>query len=664
MPPSRTILASISYRTTLLVFSLLWYTRLMHVPEDKTKRKMEFAGLPIDVQFDKGDRRHYPAANGYPEYNVTMQAIYGEVPRTKGTDGDPVDVYIGPNQKSTKVYVLRQMKFPKYLTFDEEKCMLGFDSEEEAKACYLKHHQNKKIFGGIKELSWEEFMERLTTKGREGKKLAAAAEIVFVLQNNGVKLSADQTAAIYQNRTTRGVLGIQPDTAAPPPATPFGEATVGAAKVALDLKKLMQHGAGITAHPVAQRALNAPSPEDGLLELANPVFSKVVDKAKRLVKKAADMPPIKASCGDELAYKMERAATDKKYAKRLEDLAQRRDPDGIERAKKASTVQGRVGRIAERVDDVGIGMLAAPYAARGLATLKNRGGRIGAVGQVADRAAKAMHHHEVPLELGGLALVAPGVTNRVAAGLDRVLPGRRPAPVTQVATPVVPSRPVSKVAADLPFKEKGIKRVGQLLTGSHAKELITAAVRKSKVKGGNAGKDVARLLNDATKERMAVQNTRIGTGGLAGSALVGGAAGVGADRHRKKSKEKSAALEKLAMELRPDFEYLPEPEKLAYLGALRSIAARAKPLVQQGVQSVRGAVQGAVNPGAAKTMVPGQTGVTGILSPGNVAKAGLLGAGAVGAVGAYKGVKGMANFLGAQHQHPVAPPQYEAPRVL
>jgi hypothetical protein len=542
----------------------------MHVPEDKTKRKMEFAGLPIDVQFDKGDTRHYPAANGYPEYNVTMQAIYGEVPRTKGTDGDPVDVYIGPKQKSTKVYVIRQMKFPKYLTFDEEKCMLGFDSEEEAKACYLKHHQNKKIFGGIKELSWEEFMERLTTKGREGKKLAAAAEIVFVLQNNGVKLSADQTAAIYQNRTTRGVLGIQPDTASPPPATPFGEATVDAAKVALDLKKLMQHGAGITAHPVAQRALNAPSPEDGLLELANPVFSKVVDKAKRLVKKAADMPPIKASCGDELAYKMERAATDKKYAKRLEDLAQRRDPDGIERAKKASTVQGRVGRIAERVDDVGIGMLAAPYAARGLATLKNRGGRIGAVGQVADRAAKAMHHHEVPLELGGLALVAPGVTNRVAAGLDRVLPGRRPAPVTQVATPVVPSRPVSKVAA----------------------------------------------------------------------------------------------LEKLAMELRPDFEYLPEPEKLAYLGALRSIAARAKPLVQQGVQSVRGAVQGAVNPGAAKTMVPGQTGVTGILSPGNVAKAGLLGAGAVGAVGAYKGVKGMANFLGAQHQHPVAPPQYEAPRVL
>jgi hypothetical protein len=549
---------------------MLWYTRRMHVPEDKTKRKMEFAGLPIDVQFDKGDTRHYPAANGYPEYNVTMQAIYGEVPRTKGTDGDPVDVYIGPKQKSTKVYVIRQMKFPKYLTFDEEKCMLGFDSEEEAKACYLKHHQNKKIFGGIKELSWEEFMERLTTKGREGKKLAAAAEIVFVLQNNGVKLSADQTAAIYQNRTTRGVLGIQPDTASPPPATPFGEATVDAAKVALDLKKLMQHGAGITAHPVAQRALNAPSPEDGLLELANPVFSKVVDKAKRLVKKAADIPPIKASCGDELAYKMERAATDKKYAKRLEDLAQRRDPDGIERAKKASTVQGRVGRIAERVDDVGIGMLAAPYAARGLATLKNRGGRIGAVGQVADRAAKAMHHHEVPLELGGLALVAPGVTNRVAAGLDRVLPGRRPAPVTQVATPVVPSRPVSKVAA----------------------------------------------------------------------------------------------LEKLAMELRPDFEYLPEPEKLAYLGALRSIAARAKPLVQQGVQSVRGAVQGAVNPGAAKTMVPGQTGVTGILSPGNVAKAGLLGAGAVGEVGAYKGVKGMANFLGAQHQHPVAPPQYEAPRVL
>lgn len=561
----------------LLVFSRLWYTCPMHVPEDKTKRKMEFAGLPIDVQFDKGDRRHYPAANGYPEYNVTMKAIYGEVPRTKGTDGDPVDVYIGPNTKSTKVFVLRQMKFPKYESFDEEKCMLGFDSEEEAKSCYLKHHQNKKIFGGIKELTMDQFKERLATKGREGKKLAAAAEIVFALQSSGVKLSADQTSAIYQNRTARGVLGVQPDTATPPAATPFGEATQDAAKVALDLKKLMQHGAGLTAHPVAQRALHAPTPEDGLLELAQPVISKVMDKAKKLVKKASDMPAIKASCGDELASKMERARKEPDYKAKLQALDDRRNGRDVSpRLKKASTAQGRVGRIAERVDDVGIGMLAAPYAARGLATLKNRGGRIGAVGQVADRAAKAMHHHEVPLELGGLALVAPGVTNRVAAGIDRVMPGRKVAPTSAGAVPgpVVPSRPVSKVAA----------------------------------------------------------------------------------------------LEKLAAELRPDFEYLTEPEKTAYLGALRSIAARAKPLVQQGVQAVQQGVQrlgGAVNPGTAKTLVPGQAGALGrVLSPGNIAKATVLGAGAVGAVGAYKGVKGMANFLGAQHQHPVAPAQYEAPRVL
>jgi len=603
----------------------------MHVPEDKTKRKMEFAGLPIDVQFDKGDRRHYPAANGYPEYNVTMRAIYGEVPQTKGTDGDPVDVYIGPNAKSTKVFVLRQMKFPKYESFDEEKCMLGFDSEDEAKSCYLKHHQNKKIFGGIKELTMDQFKERLATKGREGKKLAAAAEIVFALQSSGVKLSADQTSAIYQNRTARGVLGVQPDTSAPPAATPFGEATQDAAKVALDLKKLMQHGAGLTAHPVAQRALHAPTPEDGLLELAQPVISKVMDKAKKLVKKANDVSDLRASCG-EGTHRPKRD-----YGKLLQELearrAGKRDRHGNP-IKEASTAPGRVGRIAERVDDVGIGMLAAPYAARGLATLKNRGGRLGAVGQVADRAAKAMHHHEVPLELGGLALVAPGVTNRVAAGLDRILPGHRPVPPAKVAA-----------------KATGIKRVGQLLTGSHAKELLNEAGQR--IRGESYGVD--RILRDATEERGKVRAARTATG-VAGAAL-----GVKALRDKKKT----AALEKLAMELRPDFEYLTEPEKTAYLGALRSIAARAKPMLQRGVQAVQQGVQGAVNPGAAKTLVPGQTGVVNrLLSPGNIAKATMLGAGAVGAVGAYKGVKGMANFLGSQHQHPVAPPQYEAPRVL
>lgn len=531
----------------------------MLVPEDKTKRKMKFADLPIDVQFDKGDRRHYPAANGYPEYNVTMKAIYGEVPGTKGTDGDPVDVYIGGNAKSVKVFVLRQMKFPKYDAFDEEKCMLGFDSAEEAKTCYLKHHQNKKIFGGIKEFTMDQFKERLGTKGLDGKKLAMLAEVAM----RG-KLSADQLAAVYQSRTRNGILGAQPETAeVPSTTTSFNAAVENSAKVAV-LNRLMNIGASHLAHPVAQKALHAPSPEDALLELAQPAVSKVVDAAKKLVKRAELDFPIKASCGDELAHKMERAAIDDKYKAKLRALSDRREGrDTSPRLKKAAA--GRVARIADRVDDVGIGMLATPYAAEGVGKLlAHRSGRLGAIGRGAQAVGHALHEgpHKNKWELAGLGLVAPGVVHPIAKGIDRVLPGR--APAAQV---------------------------------------------------------------------------------------------------------KNAALEAYAATLNPEFEYFTEPQKLAYLGALRQMVPQAKQLLQRGAAAVQGGVQaakGAVNPGAAATVVPGSPAAAmgRVLTPGNVAKAGVLAAGAVGAIGAYKGVKGMANFLGHEHQHPIAAPLYEAPRVI
>jgi hypothetical protein len=90
---------------------------------------------------------------------------------------------------------------------------------------------------------------------------------------------------------------------------------------------------------------------------------------------------------------------------------------------------GRVGRISDRLDDVGIGLLAAPYAAsmagHGLAKAKNP--KLRAAGHVLERAlgTESKFGKSHGRELAGLALVAPGVTHTLAKGVDKALPEKK-----------------------------------------------------------------------------------------------------------------------------------------------------------------------------------------------------------------------------------------------
>jgi phage-related protein (TIGR01555 family) len=68
-------------------------------------------------------------------WRVKMPHHYGFIKGTKGADGDEVDCFIGPNLKSKRVFVVNQVG--KTGQFDEHKCMLGFDSETDARKGYL-----------------------------------------------------------------------------------------------------------------------------------------------------------------------------------------------------------------------------------------------------------------------------------------------------------------------------------------------------------------------------------------------------------------------------------------------------------------------------------------------------------------------------------------------
>ena len=100
------------------------------------KRKTIFAGLTVNIETEKGDVRTGTDERGEP-WAHTYQYPYGEIAGTVGEDGDPVDVYLGPDETASFVYVAKQMHFDG--SYDEDKVFLGFRNYEEAQRAYFDH---------------------------------------------------------------------------------------------------------------------------------------------------------------------------------------------------------------------------------------------------------------------------------------------------------------------------------------------------------------------------------------------------------------------------------------------------------------------------------------------------------------------------------------------
>lgn len=140
----------------------------------KLAGRMKFQGLDISLEHNAGDKRVWKDRNG--EEGVTiMRFPYGYVRKTEGTDGDHVDVYVGPHADAENAYVVDQRRKGKNGTFhgfDEQKVMLGFNSAAEAKAAYLAQYNDPGFFGGMHMLPMAEFKRQvLGTRDGGPKKL-------------------------------------------------------------------------------------------------------------------------------------------------------------------------------------------------------------------------------------------------------------------------------------------------------------------------------------------------------------------------------------------------------------------------------------------------------------------------------------------------------------
>lgn len=102
------------------------------------KGHITIAGMDITIENPKGSYRKGKDGKG-KEWKTSMHYDYGYFTKSKGYDGDAVDVFIGPHINDIdKVYVVDQNMSTH--EFDESKVMLGFKSKSEAKKAYLSNY--------------------------------------------------------------------------------------------------------------------------------------------------------------------------------------------------------------------------------------------------------------------------------------------------------------------------------------------------------------------------------------------------------------------------------------------------------------------------------------------------------------------------------------------
>jgi len=140
---------------------------LLEKAAHKLAYRTEFQGLPISIENARGSVRHWydPAKD---EHGTTkMLYPYGYIRLTEAPDGDAVDCYIGPDKDSRRVFVVHQNN-PRTGEYDEDKCMLGFESAQQAKRAYLAHYNDPKFFGGMSVWDVHDFVDHIKRKRKHG----------------------------------------------------------------------------------------------------------------------------------------------------------------------------------------------------------------------------------------------------------------------------------------------------------------------------------------------------------------------------------------------------------------------------------------------------------------------------------------------------------------
>lgn len=135
----------------------------------KLQDRYNFNGLNISIENKKGSTRSGKDKDGH-DWHTYMNYDYGYIRGTEGVDGDQVDCYIGDNPDAKNVYIIHQND-PVTGKYDEDKCMLGFNTKEEAREAYLKQYDRPGFLGSMITMSFDEFKDYVTAKTNHARRI-------------------------------------------------------------------------------------------------------------------------------------------------------------------------------------------------------------------------------------------------------------------------------------------------------------------------------------------------------------------------------------------------------------------------------------------------------------------------------------------------------------
>jgi len=141
---------------------------IMGPPQGDYKGVVNFRGILVGLEVVDGDKN--PSSG-----QKLVGFSYGDIPKRKGVDGDPIDVILGSDWQSDKVFVLQDAhgsdsdspKEPKQ--YGEDKVALGFPTEKEAIKAWTAYYQgdNRAIVGCI-ETTVDAIRERTSNGDEDG----------------------------------------------------------------------------------------------------------------------------------------------------------------------------------------------------------------------------------------------------------------------------------------------------------------------------------------------------------------------------------------------------------------------------------------------------------------------------------------------------------------
>ncbi|MFA5048634.1 MAG: DUF5661 family protein [Patescibacteria group bacterium] len=156
---------------------------MLLVKSRKLQGRIKFHGLDISIENRKGSVRRGVDPNGH-EWKTKMKYPYGYIRMTEGQDSEHVDVYIGNNRESERVFVVHQVDPYNHDKYDEDKVMLGFTSPVQAKKAYLQHYDNPGFFGSMEEFGIDDFSDKV--KRKKGKITGGVLRKAKYIKREGV----------------------------------------------------------------------------------------------------------------------------------------------------------------------------------------------------------------------------------------------------------------------------------------------------------------------------------------------------------------------------------------------------------------------------------------------------------------------------------------------